>query len=894
MKRFLIRLLLLSVAAWATESTAQTQADFDAFGITDDNKSLDEVVRDDGGAAPQPAPTSDEPPATTAQRPAEPAASEAAAASLSQEATPAVPPPADWTSFGISTATAYVPPDWALVEENDDSKLYFSGDMKTHAGVAFGMSLDREDRLIPPDATITSDTRVVLNGQPFRRIEIAFKLDPKTDAEMIALISARPIEGRDHLIVHGMAINVPLEAHRDEIERMLAGVQLAAAAPAAVRGTALGGLISYDLPDTWVVTGSDPDEQISFRPRLYSGYITFFRGRGLTKMHGADSDVPQGTASRKAIIFDQFADLFSWPVGSREFLVGTTLVGGRTDYYRLLECADGDPVGFKVSGAEEFFDGPDLAAAMAAITFNSPSALGPCATGHAAATQPQQPAETEQPGRTATAAAPELPQPRNETRQPGGREVSVEVGGVTFLLPEGWKATYDDPENKIFESPDGKWSVLSFWWFPDEPLLGYDDIKATENVIVDHEPVTRIFSTIAERHIIQNVTERARKDKKRFIFTLEGTNVPEAEATALHDWLVANLHLQGGFDPAKRVAPVPSGPVPGAAAVSPPSAPGPGIGQGVAPGRIDFSQGLQGWRGEHADLRAIPAGPDGAGALEAFCAGDGVNGYMMAPTSLLGDWSAIGGLRLALRTGTGTYVDPYAYGGRGDIYIESNGRSASIPFPVPVGSHWTAEELSFSSPDWRLKDAASIDDILSDVTAFHVRVEFLSGDATASISFIELVSADTATNSATPDAFAAMQGGWRSYVNDRFGTRIDYPADIFRALPAPENRDGRTFATRDERARFYVFGQFNYDNLDAGAMMARDRSLGDYGEVTYQRAGRDWYVLSGYNGGEIFYRKATLDPDTGIVHVFETIYSETDRDIFDPIVDRMANSLGHE
>lgn len=900
MKRILIPFLLLPLLDAGSNVLGQTRSDYDAFGITDDSE-----------AAPPPA-AADAPREKTA--PAELSASHVDSGAA--ETATNIPVPSDWIAFSLANATAHVPPDWALVEDRDRSKLYFNGDMKTHAGMMFGLSLDQEKRLVPKDAKIASDRQVLIGGLPFRRLEMSFKLDRNTTAEAIVLISADPVEGNEHLVAHGMAINVPLAPRRAEIERLLSGVQIAATtAPASTQGTALGGLVNYDMPDDWVVNEGGSDDAISFWPRIYSGRISFYRGHAVTGPQGAESEIPPGTAAKKAVIFNQFSDFYSWPVNSRDFQVGAALLGGRTDYYRLLDCVDGDRVGIAISGAQEFFDGPDYEAAIAAITFDPSGMLGSCGSGDASAGQKPPVQAQAAPATVPAGSTPQLqafrpaPEPETQSGPPAQavRVSAIDVEGVTFLLPEDWKASYDKPDNKIFESPDGKWSLLAFWWFPDEPLLGYDDITGVDNVIIDHEPVTRISHVFpGNRLSIQNVTERARGDKKRFIFTLEGTDASEDDLAALHNWFIASLHLQGGFDPAKRVEPVPGKPVPGTAADASPSVPavspdGNAV-VGAAPHRFSFADGLQGWTGDHAVLSVQPSGgPDDTGVLEAFCAGDGVNGYMVAPDTLLGDWSAIGGLRLSVRTGTGTYVDPYSFGGRGDIHIESNGKSASIAFPSVPGRNWQTEEVSFLMPGWRLKGTTSIAEILADVTALHIRVEYLSGDATAWVSSIELLPANsTAGVSETlPEAPAGSQSttapieAWQQYVNDRFGTHIEYPSGLFRALPPPQNGDGRTFAAPDKNAQFFVFGQFNYDNLDARGLMARDRRLGNYDQVTYSKVGHSYYVLSGYRDGGIFYRKAIMDRIAETVHVFEITYPTAAREEFDPIVRRMAESFGH-
>jgi len=62
---------------------------------------------------------------------------------------------------------------------------------------------------------------------------------------------------------------------------------------------------------------------------------------------------------------------------------------------------------------------------------------------------------------------------------------------------------------------------------------------------------------------------------------------------------------------------------------------------------------------------------------------------------------------------------------------------------------------------------------------------------------------------ASAEADIARAGDWAVYANPRFGTVVDYPPEVFTALPAPENGDGRAFEATDGRAGFVVWGGFN-------------------------------------------------------------------------------------
>src|SRR5262245_22429973 len=99
---------------------------------------------------------------------------------------------------------------------------------------------------------------------------------------------------------------------------------------------------------------------------------------------------------------------------------------------------------------------------------------------------------------------------------------------------------------------------------------------------------------------------------------------------------------------------------------------------------------------------------------------------------------------------------------------------------------------------------------------------------------------------AVAPAFA--QTIWKTYRNARFGTRIEYPSDLFRALPPPENGDGLKFAAGDG-AQFTVSAIRNaleetFDQIQDGYLKDRDPS----DRITYRARGPDWFVLSGTRG----------------------------------------------
>lgn len=866
-----IALLMLALLGLTAAPPAGAD-DFDAFGIIDDGKTLDEVAPDDGSRPPPlPAPEDGAPPPVGAVPPAgaaipapplgaAPVAAPPLAVAPLAEAPPADTPPVipdGWEVVAVDRARMALPPGFTSVNDGDESKQWLKGQMSPPEGTVAGLMLERfrsDEDMIPPGEVI-SDGPATVSGLPFRRVEVIADMGGGISMHTLLMVSDAPLVDDKKLLATFGTVGIDFETERPMIETALATLHLAepAAAPP-VEGVALDGLLRYRLPEGWLVHPDPSGDSISFSPEPYEGYFTVARGDAARALLAEMGD----GAPESASVAGQAADRVSRVGDDAPFVDRTRMVSGRYDYFRLLRCVDDQPVMVVLAGRDGWLYETAFQAALDGLTLEA-ERLTSCAgdpwAGGPSASAAALPAE-------AVAAAP-------------AAGTQAEVGGVTFTLPEGWEVTYDTPDDKIFASPDATWTLMAFWWFPDEPLLGYDDITEVAHVVIDHEPVTRIHHDIGNTRSIQSVTERARDDGRRFIFTLEGMGVDKAELAALTETLTASLRLGAGFG----------------AAATPDAAATRAFPTGWA---VRFSDGAQGWTGENAELSiSETGGPDGSGVLTAFTPGDGQNGYLLAPPELLGDWSGNDYLSLELVTGEGEPVGPYDYGGRGDIYLESGDMSASIAFPDPVGPDWTVENIRFDAPDWRLTGAGSIDQILRDVTAFHIRIEYLRGDAMASIWTARLM-ADVAGEgfvAADPEEPIVGLDGWARYVNTRFGTGLDYPADRLAMQPPPENGDGRTFVSLDGGVVLRVFGQHNIDDLDGRAMLARDRAAGGYDKVTYDTARAGRYTMSGYVEGDIFYRSARIDPDEGVFHVFEITYPKSDRAFWDKAVERMAKSF---
>ena len=263
---------------------------------------------------------------------------------------------------------------------------------------------------------------------------------------------------------------------------------------------------------------------------------------------------------------------------------------------------------------------------------------------------------------------------------------------------------------------------------------------------------------------------------------------------------------------------------------------------------------------------------------------------------------------LALRTGPGTgysmirRMGPDTFvtvlGRSGDwlrVELEDGTRGWAFGDYIAPGfppGHWPYEDEAGDVPldDWPYEDEAG------DVPMGDWPYEDEAGDVPIDDWPYEDEAGDVPMGGYEDEAgdvqdFSGDVSQWTRYSNDRFGTSIDYPAGLFRALAPPANNDGRTFTARQGEGGFIVFGSNLVFGMTIAELLADDEASGGYDAVTYRRSGPDWYVLSGYRAGEVFYRKVMLGLRGEVIHTFEITYPPARKPVFDPVAARMAQSM---
>jgi len=139
-----------------------------------------------------------------------------------------------------------------------------------------------------------------------------------------------------------------------------------------------------------------------------------------------------------------------------------------------------------------------------------------------------------------------------------------------------------------------------------------------------------------------------------------------------------------------------------------------------------------------------------------------------------------------------------------------------------------------------------------------------------------------------PWAADAQDATWATYVNARFHYSLKYPANLLIPQGESANRDGQRFVSPDGQAVLTVWGSHNVlEESLAENFRESPKSFG--GRVAYQVMKRDWFALSGYKNGRIFYKKTYLIHD--VFKSFTLEYPAVQRGLFDPMTEVISGSF---
>jgi hypothetical protein len=152
-----------------------------------------------------------------------------------------------------------------------------------------------------------------------------------------------------------------------------------------------------------------------------------------------------------------------------------------------------------------------------------------------------------------------------------------------------------------------------------------------------------------------------------------------------------------------------------------------------------------------------------------------------------------------------------------------------------------------------------------------------------------------ALGNAGPDCAGLLGGQALTYRNPRWGFGMAYPS-TFTLDPesVPENGDSARFWAANRRATAVVTGLRNTMGQPLAELLGEARQdivLTSRGVITYARVKDNWFVLSGFVAGRIFYQRTFLSQAGRVI---ATLWIEFPRDMrpcFEEAVTMMSLSF---
>lgn len=148
---------------------------------------------------------------------------------------------------------------------------------------------------------------------------------------------------------------------------------------------------------------------------------------------------------------------------------------------------------------------------------------------------------------------------------------------------------------------------------------------------------------------------------------------------------------------------------------------------------------------------------------------------------------------------------------------------------------------------------------------------------------------------AAGDCGIARGGHPMQYRNARFGFTMTYPSSfVLDPESIPEGGDSARFWTPDRRATAVVTGIRNGLGQSLADIMeeaAKDVTENSHGVITYTRTRDNWFVISGFIGERIFYRRSFLSDRSRVIGSLWIEFPRTMRPCFEDAVSMMSLSF---
>lgn len=137
--------------------------------------------------------------------------------------------------------------------------------------------------------------------------------------------------------------------------------------------------------------------------------------------------------------------------------------------------------------------------------------------------------------------------------------------------------------------------------------------------------------------------------------------------------------------------------------------------------------------------------------------------------------------------------------------------------------------------------------------------------------------------------------GWERHTDPAYAFAVDLPMGLFAPIDATD-APGLTLAEIGGEGQISLYGG-SAEGLTLEDFATRLSAGEQVRTITYQASGGSWFVLSGYyesGPGErplIFYTKVLMSADHRTFSAFEISYPQSEKSRFDPIVNRIEDSM---
>jgi hypothetical protein len=132
---------------------------------------------------------------------------------------------------------------------------------------------------------------------------------------------------------------------------------------------------------------------------------------------------------------------------------------------------------------------------------------------------------------------------------------------------------------------------------------------------------------------------------------------------------------------------------------------------------------------------------------------------------------------------------------------------------------------------------------------------------------------------------------WDTYVDERYGTRVEYPSRFSVSEGEPAQGSGKRLVTPDQRAEIQIYSLPNTAHYTPRSYLAAKMRL-DSAQLNYERVTPRFFAISADDEDRIYYTRCNFsEAGGGAIHCISLGYPRSEKREWDPIVTRISLSL---